>query len=55
MHNGIINVNRLLGSFNEVKNRMKNRDDLGVMTISADTTSGNLVVWSNAAFAKRVN
>ncbi|MBR5685916.1 MAG: FAD:protein FMN transferase [Muribaculaceae bacterium] len=39
----------------KVKNMMQGRNDLGVMTISADTVSGNLVVWSNAAFAKRIN
>jgi len=33
---------------------MQQRDDLGVMTISADTISGNLIVWSNAPFADRV-
>ena len=38
-----------------VKNMMGKRNDLGVMTISADTVSGSLVVWSNAPFAKRVN
>lgn len=37
-----------------VQEMMQQRHDLGVMTISADTTSGNLVVWSNAAFARRV-
>ena len=37
-----------------VKNMMQSRDDLGVMTISADTVSGALVVWSNARFADRV-
>jgi len=27
-----------------------------VMTIAADTTAaGNLIVWSNAAFAERIN
>ena len=33
---------------------MEPRRDLGVMTISADTVSGALVVWSNARFADRV-
>ncbi len=33
---------------------MEPRRDLGVLTISADTVSGALVVWSNAAFADRV-
>lgn len=37
-----------------VKNMMTGRDDLGVMTISADTTSGSLVVWSNTPFANKV-
>ena len=40
---------------NEVKNRMQSRRDLGVMTISADTVSGNLIVWSNASFAEKLN
>ena len=40
---------------NEVKNRMQSRRDLGVMTISADTVSGNLIVWSNAPFAEKLN
>lgn len=35
-----------------VQRMMKNRDDLGVMTISAD--DGQLVVWSNARFADLV-
>ena len=39
----------------QVKNVMQPRKDLGVMTISADTVSGALVVWSNAAFASRIN
>ena len=39
----------------QVKNVMQPRSDLGVMTISADTVSGALVVWSNAAFASRIN
>lgn len=38
----------------EVKRMMQPRDDLGVMTISADTVSGNFIVWSNKAFAERV-
>ena len=37
-----------------VKNMMGNRNDLGVMTISADTVSGSLIVWSNAPFANRI-
>ena len=37
-----------------VKRMMQDRRDLGVMTISADTTTGNLIVWSNAPFADRV-
>jgi len=37
-----------------VKQMMQPRRDLGVMTISADTVSGNLIVWSNAPFADRV-
>ena len=39
---------------NEVKNMMQRRTDLGVMTISADTLTGNLIVWSNASFAARI-
>ena len=39
---------------NEVKRMMQPRKDLGVMTISADTVSGNLIVWSNAPFADRI-
>ena len=38
----------------QVKNMMQHRGDLGVMTIEADTTTGNLIVWSNAAFAQRI-
>ena len=38
-----------------VKAMMQPRRDLGVMTISADTVTGNLVVWSNAPFADRIN
>ena len=38
----------------KVKKLMQNRHDLGVMTISADTVSNALVVWSNAPFADRV-
>ena len=38
----------------EVKKMMERRSDLGVMTISADTVSGSLVVWSNKAFADKV-
>jgi len=34
---------------------MQPRTDLGVMTITADTLTGNLTVWSNAPFARRVN
>ena len=40
---------------NEVKKAMQKRKDLGVMTISADTTSGSLIVWSNAPFAEKIN
>ena len=39
---------------NEVKKMMQPRHDLGVMTIAADTVTGSLVVWSNAAFADRI-
>jgi thiamine biosynthesis lipoprotein ApbE len=39
----------------KVKAMMQGRSDLGVMTISADTVTGSLVVWSNAAFADRIN
>ena len=39
----------------EIKKMMERRSDLGVMTISADTVSGNLIVWSNKAFADKVN
>lgn len=38
----------------QVKNMMQGRNDLGVMTISADTITGNLVVWSNRAFANHI-
>ena len=38
----------------EVKRLMQHNTDLGVMTIEADTASGNLIVWSNAPFAHRV-
>ena len=38
-----------------VQGLMGNRRDLGVMTISADTIGGSLIVWSNAAFADRVS
>ena len=34
---------------------MQNRDDLGVMTISADTVNGALIVWSNRTFADLVS
>ena len=37
-----------------VKNMMQQRHDLGVMTIAADTVTGALVVWSNAAFAEKL-
>lgn len=37
-----------------VKRLMQPRRDLGVMTISADTVTGNLIVWSNASFADHV-
>ena len=33
---------------------MQNRDDLGVMTISADTVTGALIVWSNHTFAEKL-
>ena len=33
---------------------MERRRDLGVMTIVGDTVTGNLIVWSNAPFADRV-
>ncbi|MBQ9556642.1 MAG: FAD:protein FMN transferase [Muribaculaceae bacterium] len=39
---------------NEVKRMMEHRQDLGVMTIAADTTSGALIVWSNAPFADKI-
>ncbi len=39
---------------NAVKNTMEKRNDLGVMTIAADTVSGALIVWSNAAFADHI-
>lgn len=39
----------------KVKRMMNNRNDLGVMTISADTTSGALIVWSNRTFADLIN
>ena len=39
---------------NAVKNTMEKRSDLGVMTIAADTVSGALIVWSNAAFADHI-
>ena len=38
----------------KVKEMMGKRNDLGVMTISADTVSGSLVVWSNAPFANKI-
>ena len=38
----------------EVKNMMQGRHDLGVMTIAADTVSGNLIVWSNATLASHI-
>ena len=38
----------------KVKNMMEKRSDLGVMTISADTVSGSLVVWSNKPFADQI-
>ena len=38
----------------KVKQMMERRSDLGVMTISADTVSGALVVWSNKPFAEKV-
>ena len=33
---------------------MQPRTDLGVMTITADTITGNLIVWSNKPFAQKV-
>lgn len=39
----------------KVKGMMQGRNDLGVMTIAADTLSGSLIVWSNAPFADRIN
>jgi len=33
---------------------MQTRTDLGVMTITADTVSGNLIVWSNRRFADSI-
>ena len=39
----------------EVKRMMQSRSDLGVMTIAADTATGNLIVWSNAPFAVRIS
>lgn len=38
----------------EVKAMMQNRVDLGVMTITADTITGNLIVWSNKLFAEKI-
>ena len=38
-----------------VKEMMGKRNDLGVMTISADTVSGNLIVWSNKTFADHIS
>ena len=38
----------------KVKTMMQGRSDLGVMTIAADTVTGNLIVWSNATFANRI-
>ena len=35
--------------------KMQHRTDLGVMTITADTVNGNLIVWSNKSFAQRVH
>ena len=37
-----------------VKETMEHRNDLGVMTIAADTITGNLIVWSNAPFASHI-
>ena len=37
-----------------VKETMERRSDLGVMTIAADTVTGNLIVWSNATFASHI-
>ena len=33
---------------------MQPRRDLGVMTITADTTTGNFIVWSNRTFAEKI-
>ena len=33
---------------------MQNHNDLGVMTISADTVTGALIVWSNHTFAEKL-
>ena len=37
-----------------VKETTERRSDLGVMTIAADTVTGNLIVWSNATFASHI-
>ena len=37
------------------RDMMASRNDLGVMTISADTTSGQYIVWSNRPFANAIN
>lgn len=37
-----------------VKEMMGKRNDLGVMTITADTVSGSLIVWSNKTFANHI-
>ncbi len=39
---------------NAVKQAMQGRNDLGVMTISADTAGNSLIVWSNRAFASHI-
>lgn len=38
----------------QVKEFMEKRDDLGVMTITADTLTGNYIVWSNRSFAEKL-
>ena len=37
-----------------VRAMMQPRTDLGVMTITADTITGNLIVWSNRTFADHI-
>ena len=38
----------------KVKTMMQPRSDLGVMTIAADTVTGAYIVWSNKAFAEKI-